>query len=169
MFSDGILYMTIRDWNTIESLFKKIYLSLKIFINLENPFAKENQEEPLDTDETYWKILKILKELEILLILDNSNEIIAHDQSSFRQFLQDILEKLPYLKIIVTWLNSVPVFNDVNNKVFKVTELTNEYSLELMRRSSDSISHLNNELKELIEYDKNFNVRINTTNFKLCI
>ena len=94
-----------------------MFQSLKAFINNDNPFTKENQDEILEPDEIYWKILKMLKELEILLILDNSNEIIAHDQSSFRQFLQDILEKLPYLKIIITWTNSVPVFNDVNNKV----------------------------------------------------
>ena len=73
----------------------------------------------------------------------------------FKDFIQDFLEKLPGIEMIVTCVNSIPCFNDVNNCIYKVKELSRKHTLELLKVRSESYTDHTNKLRELIDSETN--------------
>ena len=158
VFPDGILYLTLRDWNSLEGLFKKMYLYLKSYLKPKNESNSQLPNDLLDVDDFYWEYLIMWNQLTMLLIFDDWNEIIAKDQSSFTKFMEDILEKLPKIKVIISSIHSIPTYSDVNNRVVKVKELSNKQTLELLKLNSESISTHNSDIRELIGNQTNTEV-----------
>jgi len=161
IFEDGILYVTLRDMNSLESFLKKLHLSIHIFIN-----TKGFEDKNLETTDIYWEILRFLKDLHILLIFDNCRDIVEKDQNSFQEFIQDILEKLPKLRILMTCSQSVSLFNDVKTRVFKVKGLTDRQTLELLKLNAESFKTHNEELDELLQADPKYETSLKQNIFQ---
>ena len=51
--SDGVLYLSLKDCNTIESLLKKMHISLKVFISDKNNFRDNTDDEFPDGEKLY--------------------------------------------------------------------------------------------------------------------
>ena len=160
VFSDGILYLSLRDWNSLEGLFKKMYLSLKSFLKSKSQDDNHPQSELLDVDDFYWEYIIMCGQLTILIVFDDCNGIVEKDQSSFVKFIEDILEKLPKIKVIISSIHSIPLFNDVSNKVLVVKELSNKQALDLLKLNSESLSTFHSDIRELVENQINTEVRL---------
>lgn len=145
---DGILYMSLKDWNSLEAFLKKMYMSVKFFIENNTKLQKDKEQEFPDVDKIYWELLSMFKDLQWLIIFDNWNE-----PNMFKDFFQDFLEKLPNIKIIITCVHSILRFDDVGGYIYKVKELSKKQTLELLKLKSESHIDHNRELKELMDIE----------------
>jgi chloramphenicol 3-O-phosphotransferase len=165
VFDDGILYVTLKDLDNLEELLKKIFLSLQVFINLSKDNEKKKIEQ-LESTEIYWEILRSLNNLELLLILDNWRILIEKDGIAFFDFIHDFLEKLSRIKIIITWVRSPPVMNDVKERVFKVKRLSDKQALELLKVNAEWVATHNKEISELLKASPNYESELKMHMFK---
>lgn len=133
VFKDGILYVTLRDCASLEGLFKKVYFSIKAFKFDSKGSTYRKGSKNFESNDLYWEIIKLLKDLTLLIVFDNCRDIIAKDQTAFREFIQDMLEKLPRAKILITCKNSVPLVSDVKSRILKIKKLSNKQTLEMMK------------------------------------
>lgn len=67
------------------------------------------------------KIFEILKDTETLIIIDNIEEVLKRDEEKLKSFLQDILERLPHLKILTTSRESIGNLDGICENVFSLT------------------------------------------------
>lgn len=67
------------------------------------------------------KIFEILKDTETLIIIDNIEEVLKRDEEKLKSFLQDILERLPHLKILTTSREAIGNLDGICENVFSLT------------------------------------------------
>ena len=125
-------------------------MHLKIHFNLNKDLLIYHSD-TLDIVEAYWEWLRILNQKSSLIVFDDWNEIFVKDRLAFTSFIEDILERLPKIKIIICSIHSATIYKSVNNRVLKVKELSNKHTLELLKLSSESLNTFYSETNELIE------------------
>ena len=147
-FEDGILYMSIKDWQTLESLLQKF---CKIIIESirDDKNNKSNDNTYLELYEYYNSLLQKLKNLNILIWFDNWDKIIELEYQVFKEFIKDLLDKLSKSKIIITSQSFGTGFTDISQDVVNLEGLNSADTLDLMKLKWPSMKTHINDIKEL--------------------
>jgi len=66
------------------------------------------------------KIFEILLSTETLVIIDNIEEVLYRDEQSLKEFLRNILERLPHLKILTTSRESIGNLDEIRENVYSL-------------------------------------------------
>ncbi len=82
------------------------------------------------------KIIGYLKESKVLLIIDNLEDAIRKDRVSVREFLQELFERSPDLKILSTSRDLICDIGDITEKVHELKNLNKNYTIQLLAKKS---------------------------------
>jgi hypothetical protein len=153
VFTDGIVYLWIKDWYRIEEFFSKRCLMFWIFITrIQISFIS------WQTFIRPWnlisKILKLANQFtgkEALIILDNWDRLISEDYNVFKNFIVNILNEEQNLKIIITSKMAISDSVIINEWVFKIRGLSREHTLNLLKKKSPPNTEFSVEIKELMK------------------
>ena len=150
MFEDGILYLSIKDWQTLESLLQKFCKVVKESIkkSIGNDNDEETSSSYSELYEIYTCLLQKIKHYKLLICFDNWDKIIEHEYQMFKEFVRDLLDKLTQSKMIIT-AQSFGGFTDINQEVVTLQGLSSIETLELMKAKWPSTKTHVNDLSEL--------------------
>ena len=146
-FEDGILYLSIKDWQTFESLLQKFWKIIKEWFHEDKYENKSNSYYELY--EYYINLLLKIKRFKILIWFDNWDKIIELEYQPFKEFIKDLLEKLTYCKMIITSQSFGTGFTDISQEVVILEGLNNLETMELIKAKWPSMKVNNNDLNEL--------------------
>lgn len=76
--------------------------------------------------------MNILKDKEVLLILDNTEDPLENDRLGFVSELESIIDHLKSLKVLITSRKSLGKLSFHNEKPYVLTQLTQDSSLKLL-------------------------------------
>jgi hypothetical protein len=65
-------------------------------------------------------IFEILSNTDTLVIIDNIEEVLHRDEEKLKKFLQDILERLPHLKILTTSREAIGNLDEIRENVYRL-------------------------------------------------
>lgn len=81
-------------------------------------------------------IVEYLEDKEMLLIFDNTDNLIIRDAYRFRAFIEELLTKCPEVKIILTSRIPVGSIPDIAEKVLSLEPLSKEATLDLLMKKA---------------------------------
>ena len=174
-FNDGIIFVRLRGWESSQMFMSRLSLWIRSWCSHLNPdqliFEDEDEVENIEILKKHKSIvnrkdnydgsaLNILKNKEILLILDNCEDPLENDHELFTVELENIIEYWYKLKVLITsrrpW--SKLVYNQ--EKIFNLYPLPKESALKLLiAKSPRNIS--NNEISELLNCEIPVRSKIN--------
>lgn len=149
IFEDGILYMSIKDCQWVESLFRRMYLLMTTTFSNSTSFERFSEGEVFDTEKAYLECLSSVRYLKILIVLDNWDDILTRDYLSFKELLQDFFEKAPKVKIMITSKLELTLVQNIDDYVHFLKKLSDNAVLELLGKKAPSQNEHKRELKEL--------------------
>ena len=155
---DGIIYLSLVDCQTIDNMFQRIIIPIGNSLLSNNMIADIKNK---DSEELFTEYIRLIKEKEILIILDNWDLIIKQDNISFVVLVEDFLQKVFKSKLIITWEVPIGQIKDVTEKWYEIKSLQPFDSLELIK-SKSAIEVKDTELLELIDDLENRNSRRQT-------
>lgn len=109
-----------RGKNQTNSLIEAIY---QYFVRVQpNDFKSEdNGGKPLSNQSIMErKIFETLSNTDTLLIIDNLEEVLYRDEQNLKEFLKNILERLPHLKILTTSRESIGNLDEIRENVYNL-------------------------------------------------
>ncbi|CAI2377074.1 unnamed protein product [Moneuplotes crassus] len=165
-FRDGVLYNNLRGCTTLEGVIKKVYSTIKMFRIGSNQGFEHKDFSQVDIKDLYFELIPLLNRLKILIVLDNCSEIIATDSSSFTEFINVFLERMPHSKIMISCEKLRENLKDVKKCAYKVKELSDRDTHELMKLNADSNEKFSKEMKDLISYDPSLYAQLKKDKFK---
>jgi hypothetical protein len=114
MIEDGIIYLDVKDFSNIENFIEKLH---SILSTHKNTGTDSSTPEFADKSRNlFLSLINILKDMDLLIILDDCDKLVQEDYVLFKQFLQNILEKTHKLTIIIGTMIPLTGFNNVNEK-----------------------------------------------------
>ena len=147
---DGIIYLSLVDCQTIDNLLQQIIYFLRKSLHAHDIIISKGS----NSGKLLSEYIRLIKEKEILIILDNWDLIIKQDNISFVVLVEDFLQKVFKSKLIITWEVPIGHIKDVNEKCIEISGLSPQNSLQLLQAKSSSEID-NSELVELfIEVNK---------------
>ena len=78
------------------------------------------------------RIFQALNDCKVLLIIDNLESILRSDCEATREFLQQLLEKLPHLKILSTSRDLIKDIGQITETVHELKTLEKEATIQLL-------------------------------------
>ena len=144
---DGILYFSLVDCHSVESLFNKFVLFIKDTLKDSEDEEIANKAEIINSFEG---CLRLVKDKEILLIFDNWDWILKEDNNNFLRIIEEILARIHQSRIVVTAKNPIGQIKDITEKVIKIQKLTKNESYELLLAKSPKKMQ-QDELDEMVE------------------
>lgn len=97
------------------------------------------------------KIYELLHGRQLLLCIDNIEDCHRKDGEQLREFLGNLLEKVPDLKVLTTSRDQLGNIGEITEKVFRLPELNNSFTVELLEKKSLR-EITNEEVTELLQY-----------------
>ena len=146
-FSDGIIYVTLRGWESAQMFLTRLTLIVRNSCSLEdykkhgledldkngsNNKQKDDKAKDIDQDvEDKYRnfIINMLKEKEVLLIMDNAEDPLEYDNTKFVDELEWIQDHCNNIKFLAT---TRKIINRLPNKHVRLSPLTKEASLKLL-------------------------------------
>ncbi len=120
LFKDGVIYLSMRGKNQTNSLIEAIY---QYFVRVQPKDFKseDNGGKPLSNQSIMErKIFETLSNTDTLLIIDNLEEVLYRDEHNLKEFLKNILERLPHLKILTTSRESIGNLDEIRENVYNL-------------------------------------------------
>lgn len=74
-------------------------------------------------------IFSILKDRKVLLIIDNLEDALRTDWDSIREFLKQLFERIPDLKVLSTSRELILDIGEITEKVYELKLLSNNYTI----------------------------------------
>jgi len=120
IFSDGIIYISARGLESTEALITQLYITAKA----ETDGVKDKMT----------KIFNVLRNSQVLLIIDNAEDPLNKDKTQFLGMIQTMLNQLPNLKILVTSRTQLGSLPDLTEKVYNLLPLDPKSSVLLLEK-----------------------------------
>ena len=163
-FRDGIIYVTLRGCESAQMFMTRLSLIIRSAWSLEeykkygleeidkrNSAKDEWQKNEIDESKYRNFILNMLKEREVLLILDNAEDPLEDDNAKFINGLELILDNCSKVKFLVTTRKTINKLAHNQEKPYILQPLSKEASLKLLiTKSPRDIKNM--ELQELLTW-----------------
>ena len=127
---DGTIYLSLVDCQTIDNMFQRIVFLLRKSLLAHDIIINKNE----NSGKLLSEYIRLIKDKEILIILDNWDLIIKQDNRSFVVLVEDFLEKVPKSKVIITWEVPIGQIKDITEKWYEVNGLSLIDSLEILNK-----------------------------------
>ncbi|CAI2368691.1 unnamed protein product [Moneuplotes crassus] len=146
-FSDGIIYVGLRECKSAHEFMTRLYLTIRQSCSLQD--VQKYDLNSFDRDLTTTRklkatlteaqegkyrnfILNILKHREVLLILDNVEDPLDSDYSAFISELESIIDNCNILRVLVTSRQTLNRLSFHHEKPYNLFELSQESALKLL-------------------------------------
>lgn len=146
IFEDGILYMSVKDCQIFESLVEKVFFRTMEGLKDSSKQAELEKYLNVPISEKYNRCLGMIRNLKLLIILDNCDPIVASEQKHFKDFLEDVTQKLENARVMITSAAANDDFVSQGGYVYKVEKLSNKNVFDLLCKKVKSKSDLKQEL-----------------------
>jgi energy-coupling factor transporter ATP-binding protein EcfA2 len=167
-FSDGIIYVTLRGWESADMFLTRLSLIIRAAWSMEeykkygleeiDKKSKESNQQEMDQiDSSQYRsfILNMLKDKEVLLILDNAEDPLEDDNERFIGELDAIIDHWSKIKFLATTRKWITKLTHNPEKPFILQPLSKEASLKLLiTKAPRDIK--NQELEELLKCKVNY-------------
>jgi hypothetical protein len=97
------------------------------------------------------KLIYFIRELKLLIILDDCDKIYTEDYDSFKEAIVNILDKVQGLKIMITSKVAMSDSVSVSEWIYKIRGLSRINALKLIKAKSPPNTEYKSELKELMK------------------
>jgi len=161
LFRDGIIYVKLRGCTSSQMFLTQLSLSIKAAAgdikqdNLENedsllePQMKKNYS---SIEDKKGETLDILKNKQVLLVLDNCEDPIDNDHERFVYELEKVLGYCGKVKVLLTSRKPLKELGHIEEKEFNLYPLSKEATIKLLFRKLEAEREIpEEEIKELIE------------------
>lgn len=102
-----------------------------------------NRIEKKDTMEIFKEMLKFLRDMEILLVIDNAEDLLIIDKNILKEFLEKLFESSTKIKVLLTSkiepVSYVGGINGVADRVFKLKPLNTQFSEKLLSEKAGKV------------------------------
>lgn len=162
-YNDGIIYVALRGWESAQMFLTRLWLLIRTAWSIEDykkygleeiekkSNVKNNQVGIDKDDESKYRswILHMLREKEVLLVLDNAEDPLEDDTTNFVNELDFIIDNCPKIKFLVTTRKTINKLAHNHEKPYILQPLSKEASLKLLiAKAPRDIK--NQELQELL-------------------
>lgn len=141
-FADGIIYVGLRGCETAHMFLTRLSVIIRAGCSLEDyqkyglEKLEAQDEEVKENDQHVMKyrgfITNILKELEVLLIFDNTEDPLEYDNVRFTSELKNILESCRKVKFLITSRRSINRLGHNLESPYTLYPLSKEESIKLL-------------------------------------
>jgi len=93
--------------------------------------------------EIFKEMLKFLRDMEILLVIDNAEDLLIIDKNILKEFLEKLFESSTKIKVLLTSkiepVSYVGGINGVADRVFKLKPLNTQFSEKLLSEKAGKV------------------------------
>ena len=132
IYPGGVLYLCLQDCHDFMSLVELLFLT--VFNSLTNKVDKLKLGKNKNTEisQKYRACIDAIKELKLLLILDNCDTYMSDPENGFERFVQDLKEKMLESSIIITSREGVHYEGILDIKKIDIQQIDNPSVLSIL-------------------------------------
>jgi hypothetical protein len=78
------------------------------------------------------KIYQVLRDCKVLILIDNLESVLRQDREKTRNFLKQLLERCPFVKILTTTRDLINDLDQITEKVYELKTLDREATISLL-------------------------------------
>ncbi|CAI2383139.1 unnamed protein product [Moneuplotes crassus] len=157
LFKQGVLYIPLKNVQDFESLVDKLFRTMMYsFVNEEDKKFLESKMND-EVSHMYHSCFSCIKNYEILIILDNCDDYMRHNENNFRRLVKDITQKVQNTKILLTSQKVINIETEINILAYPIIGLEDKDMHKLIIPPNKSKNQINKEFidmcKETLKID----------------
>ncbi|CDW76896.1 UNKNOWN [Stylonychia lemnae] len=156
-FQAGILYLSLKGYQN-QGLILRKFQSAFLKQELKDKSQTDNSYLEMNSVQIFTKIMESLMilEQELLIVFDNTEEIMYHDKSKYRSFLSELLNASSYVKIVLTSRSTLGDIQEIKEKVQVINEISTSNFIKLYLSKAKTVPI--EEIQELLSYTSQENI-----------
>ena len=139
LIKNGVSFLNVVNWSSLPLLIHWFISTIEEGIGTK----LVNRIEKKDTMEIFKEILKFLRDLEILIVIDNAEDLLIIDKNILKEFLEKLFESSTKMKVLLTSkiepVSYLGGISGVADRVFKLRPLSTQFSEKLLSEKAGKV------------------------------